>query len=353
MIRNYKHLLDKNKLKEAAFSLASDLLGESLVSFPSMLDDNVNMAIFEERYCDKAEGKNSVIHYWNNWIEKEKNLRHFHIYKVAQASTFTTEVLQIDYYDQEKRYIRSIIVNFSFDKKGIINYIFFINERAYYGHFVSGHFGLLDMFETLSIDILSTRFFEEEHLACPECGTKPSRLIWHLSDGEKESFCTNCHKLVEKCSISYNPIDNQRLLRNIETNSERLNEKLSLRKMPRIPTQPLTSGFQSNDTLTEYISIIENCYKQIKRVASDKHETHVAYYNLGLVYYRISKTGHDLLTAYAYLNRCPFQNDDVINLKACICKKWLSKPRFDFVFGNQIMEDYIDLPFNTSSISII
>lgn len=349
MIRNYYSLLEPivkdSILKEVALSLASDLMGGCLMSFPSMLDEDVKLVIFEEKYCDKTEGKSKVVQFWNNWIEKENNLRHSHKYKVANTNTFTTEVLQIDYFDKEKRYIRSMFIDFSFDKEGRINYIFFTNESAYYGHFVSGDHGLIPTLETLFIEIISDRNYEEEHLLCPNCGTKDSKLIWYMNNGEKESFCPHCCKMVEKCSLYYNPIDSQRLTRIVETNSKRLNEKLSLRKMPKVPTRPLTSEFQSKDTLTEYISIIDNCYKQIKRLDIDKQTLQLAYYNLGLIYYRISKSDHDLLIAYACLNRCPIQNENVINLKVCICKKWLLKPKFDYVFGIQLMDDYDDLPF--------
>ena len=148
--------------KEIGSYLAKDLQGKNIETFPPSLEENVRLAIFNAGYNDKFCGKTQVVQFWEEWLKRQKNEGVTNVYRVVKPIDFTTEVLQIESYDSEKRNCGTIMVDFTINKQGKVKYIIVSDEFLYYTHFTAGEHGLRPTLETMSIEVLSPQSMKSE-----------------------------------------------------------------------------------------------------------------------------------------------------------------------------------------------
>lgn len=148
--------------KNIACCLAKDLQSNNMATSPSLLEDNVRLAKFNAGYNDKFCGKAQVVQFWEEWLKRQKNEGVTNVYRVVKPIDFTTEVLQIESYDSERRNCGTIMVDFTINKQGKVKYIIVSDEFLYYTHFTSGEHGLRPTLDLMSIEILSPQLMKSK-----------------------------------------------------------------------------------------------------------------------------------------------------------------------------------------------
>lgn len=203
--------LDDTLQKNASFCMANGLLNRDLLSFFSMLDDNVSQVLYDEKLFDKITGKSNVEQYWSKWLKRQADNGLTHKYKIVKAKYFSTEALEILFYNGEKRYCGVMIVVFWFNSQNRIQNILFSAEPVYYTHFLENKQKLLSTLESLSSDHVASDFERGRHLPCCECGTDSEKLIWYgyryIAYGGQVSFCPKCKDIVEHYCTTHFYVD--------------------------------------------------------------------------------------------------------------------------------------------------
>ena len=128
--------IDDTLQKNASLCMANGLLNRDLLSFFSLLDDNVCQVLYDEKLFDKTTGKSNVEQYWSNWLKRQAEKGLTHKYKIVEAKYFSTEALEILFYNGEKRYCGAMIVVSWFNSQNRIQNILFCSEPIHYTHFL-------------------------------------------------------------------------------------------------------------------------------------------------------------------------------------------------------------------------
>lgn len=202
--------------KETALCLGNALLGEDISSFSALLDGNTELVLYQEKSYELISGRAAVVNYWRNWIIRQKEKELTHKFKVIRAEYFTTEALEVDFYDSSKRYCGAGLVVFAFNEQGKIERLILTSSYIYYTHFTDGKHSLLRVLECLSphitaSDIKTGSFDYDRHLPCLECGTKSKDLIWlgfnNIAYHGNISFCPKCKEIVEEFVFMHSYVD--------------------------------------------------------------------------------------------------------------------------------------------------
>ena len=226
--------LEESRAKETALCLGDALLGEDISSFSALLDENTELVLYEEKNYELINGRADVENYWRGWIIRQKEKGLTHKFKVIRAEYFTTEALEIDYYDSNKRYCGACLVVFAFNAQGKIERHFLTSSHIYYTHFTEGKHSLLRVLECLSphitaSDIKTGSFDYDRHLPCLECGTKSEDLIWlgfhNIAYHGNISFCPNCKEIVEEYVFMHSYVDYEHDYFPINDNIEYIEKK--------------------------------------------------------------------------------------------------------------------------------
>ena len=202
--------------KETALGLGNALLGEDISTFSALLHGNTELVLYQEKSYELISGRAAVVNYWRNWIIRQKEKELTHKFKVIRAEYFTTEALEVDFYDSSKRYCGAGLVVFAFNEQGKIERLILTSSYIYYTHFTDGKHSLLRVLECLSphitaSDIKTGSFDYDRHLPCLECGTKSKDLIWlgfnNIAYHGNISFCPKCKEIVEEFVFMHSYVD--------------------------------------------------------------------------------------------------------------------------------------------------
>ncbi len=222
--------------KETALCLGNALLGEDISSFSALLDGNTELVLYQEKSYELISGRAAVVNYWRNWIIRQKEKGLTHKFKVIRAEYFTTEALEVDFYDSSKRYCGAGLVVFAFNEQGKIERLILTSSYIYYTHFTDGKHSLLRVLECLSphitaSDIKTGSFDYDRHLPCLECGTKSKDLIWlgfnNIAYHGNISFCPKCKEIVEEFVFMHSYVDYEHDYFPINDNIESIEKKIA------------------------------------------------------------------------------------------------------------------------------
>ena len=222
--------------KETALCLGNALLGKDISSFSALLDGNIELVLYGEKRYELISGRAAVEKYWRDWIIRQKEKGLTHKFKVVRTEYFTTEALEIDYYDSSKRYCGAVLVVFAFNEQGKIERLIMTSSYIYYTHFTDNKHSFLRVLECLSphitaSDINTGSFDYDRHLPCLECGTKSEDLIWlgfhNIAYHGNISFCPNCKEIVEEYVFMHSYVDYEHDYFPINDNIEYIEKKIA------------------------------------------------------------------------------------------------------------------------------
>ena len=216
--------------------MGNALLGKDISSFSALLDGNTELVLYQEKSYELISGRAAVVNYWRNWIIRQKEKGLTHKFKVIRAEYFTTEALEVDFYDSSKRYCGAGLVVFAFNEQGKIERLILTSSYIYYTHFTDGKHSLLRVLECLSphitaSDIKTGSFDYDRHLPCLECGTKSKDLIWlgfnNIAYHGNISFCPKCKEIVEEFVFMHSYEDYEHDYFPINDNIESIEKKIA------------------------------------------------------------------------------------------------------------------------------
>ncbi|MBQ8703723.1 MAG: hypothetical protein IJ524_05060 [Bacteroidales bacterium] len=260
--------------------------------FSPLLDENVVQIIYDEKYFNQFKGKLQVIQYWNNWIKKQAEQEHTHKYSIVCAKYFSSEAVQIDYYNKEKRFNGSMLVVFSFNEQEKIQRILFTRDYIYYTHFKEEKYSPLVTLESLTPNLIGLEFKKSNHLPCMRCGKESSELIWlgyrRIAYGGNISFCPTCGEEVESyCHIHYY-VDYEHDYFPINDNIDYIEKRLSDETSAIEAISPIVLGTRGMVFEEPYMEVLAKIDKSITGTKIDRlsyaaeHGIYEAYNNLGI-----------------------------------------------------------------------